>query len=126
MKNPEVKQTRQEFSKWLLIQETALIWITTIVFLILAFVCICKQYFGELPWLAAMAAFPWTAYGVSQAFYYKKAMAENTVGGIKYESTFATHPDNDEQGDEFCGFGYEEDVEEVIPEIEELDEKAEG
>ena len=38
MKNPEIKQTRQEFSKWLLIQETALIWITTIIFLILAFV----------------------------------------------------------------------------------------
>ncbi len=124
--NPEVKQTRKEFSKWLLIQETALIWITTIVFLILAFVCIWKQYFGELPWLAAMAAFPWTAYGVSQAFYYKKAMAENTVGGIKYESTFATHPDNDEQGDEFCGFGYEEDAEEAVPETENLNENAEG
>ena len=32
-----------------------------------------------------MAAFPWTAYGVSQAFYYKKSMAENTKGGIKYQ-----------------------------------------
>ena len=124
--NPEVKQTRKEFSKWLLIQETALIWITTIVFLILAFVCIWKQYFGELPWLAAMAAFPWTAYGVSQAFYYKKAMAENTVGGIKYESTFATHQDNDSLGDDYSGFGYEEESEEVIPEIENLNEKAEG
>lgn len=125
--NPEVKQTRKEFSKWLLIQETALIWITTISFLILAFVCIWKQYFGELPWLAAMAAFPWTAYGVSQAFYYKKATAENTVGGIKYESTFATHPDNDILGEDgLDGFGYEEDAEETIPEIEDLDENAEG
>lgn len=124
--NPEVKQTRKEFSKWLLIQETALIWITTIAFLILAFVCIWKQYFGELPWLAAMAAFPWTAYGVSQAFYYKKAMAENTVGGIKYESAFATHPDNDALGEDYCGFGHEEDPEEVIPEVEKLDENAEG
>ena len=54
-----------EFSKSLLVQESILIWIVTITFLILAFVCILNQYFGELPWLAAMAGFPWTAYGVS-------------------------------------------------------------
>lgn len=83
---------RQEFSKWLLIQETVLIWIVTITFLILAFVCITNQYFGELPWLTAMAGFPWTAYGVSQAFYYKKATAENTKGGIKYESIIDRPP----------------------------------
>ena len=34
-----------------------------------------------------MIGLPWTAYGVSQAFYYKKAMAENTKDGIKYETT---------------------------------------
>lgn len=101
-KTQNVKESRQEFSKWLLIQETALIWITTIVFLILAFVCIWKQYFGELPWLTAMAAFPWTAYGVSQAFYYKKAMAENTAGGIKYEAAFLPYfnQDNENNVDE--------------------------
>ena len=83
------KSKYTEFSKWLLIQETALIWLVTIAFLVLAFICIKNQYFGELPWLTAMAAFPWTAYGVSQAFYYKKATAENTKDGIKYETTMA-------------------------------------
>ena len=83
------KSKNTEFSKWLLIQETALIWLVTITFLALAFICIKNQYFGELPWLTAMAAFPWTAYGVSQAFYYKKATAENTKDGIKYETTMA-------------------------------------
>ena len=83
------KSKYTEFSKWLLIQETALIWLVTITFLVLAFICIKNQYFGELPWLTAMAAFPWTAYGVSQAFYYKKATAENTKDGIKYETTMA-------------------------------------
>ena len=39
-----------------------------------------------------MAGFPWTAYGVSQAFYYKKATAENTKGGIKYESIIDRPP----------------------------------
>ena len=83
------KSKYSEFSKWLLIQETALIWVVTITFLLLAFVCIKNQYFGELPWLTAMAAFPWTAYGVSQAFYYKKATAENTKDGIKFETAMA-------------------------------------
>ena len=86
-KTQELKKSRQEFSKWLLIQETALIWITTLVFLILAAISIKNGYIGELPWLTAMAAFPWTAYGVSQAFYYKKSMAENTKNGIKYDTT---------------------------------------
>lgn len=83
------KSKYSEFSKWLLIQETALIWVVTITFLLLAFVCIKNQYFGELPWLTAMAAFPWTAYGVSQAFYYRKATAENTKNGIKFETAMA-------------------------------------
>jgi hypothetical protein len=56
---------KREFSKTLLIQESILIWITTLAFLALAFVCVFKGYLGSLPWLAAMAAFPWTAYGVS-------------------------------------------------------------
>ena len=77
---------RKEFSKALLIQESILLWVVTLAFVCLAFICIYNQYTGELPWLTAMAAFPWTAYGVSQAFYYKKSAAENTKGGIKYES----------------------------------------
>ena len=75
-----------EFSKKLLIQESILIWIITITFLVLAFVCVKNSFFGELPWLAAMCGFPWTAYGVSQACYYGKSMKENTKGGIKYET----------------------------------------
>jgi hypothetical protein len=80
------KKKKNEFSKFLLIQETILIWLITISFIVLAFVCIANQFFGELPWLAAMCGFPWTAYGVSQACYYKKAEKENTKGGIKFET----------------------------------------
>lgn len=78
---------KREFSKNLLVQESILIWITTIAFIVLAFYCVHNQYFGELPWLAAMCGFPWTAYGVSQACYYKKAEKENIKGGIKYDTT---------------------------------------
>ena len=41
---------------------------------------------GSLPWLTASASLPWAAYGVSQVYYYKKSMAENTKNGVKYES----------------------------------------
>ncbi len=75
-----------EFSKTLLKQESALIWIMSLSFIVLAFYCIHEGFTGSLPWLAAMVGFPWTAYGVSQAFYYRKSMKENTSGGIKYES----------------------------------------
>ena len=80
------KTNKQEFSKALLRQESALIWIITISFIILAFICVKNSYIGELPWLTAMVGLPWTAYAVSQAFYYRKAMKENTKDGIKYES----------------------------------------
>jgi hypothetical protein len=74
------------FSKWLLIQESVLIWIITAALIVLAFYCVINQYFGELPWITAMTGFPWTAYGVSQAFYYRKSEKENTKNGIVFET----------------------------------------
>lgn len=77
---------KQEFSKTLLIQESLLIWIHTIAMLVLAYICVFRGYFAEIPWLTAMASLPWGAYAISQHAYYKKAQAENTKDGIKYES----------------------------------------
>ena len=82
-------KTKREYSKSLLIQESAVIWVVTIGMMFIALVCIIRGFTGTLPWLAAMVAFPWTAYGVSQAFYYKKSTKENTQGGIKFESVMA-------------------------------------
>ena len=82
-------KSSKEFSKFLLKQESALIWIMSLSFIVLAFYCIHEGFTGSLPWLAAMVGFPWTAYGVSQAMYYRKSMAENTIGGIKFESVIA-------------------------------------
>lgn len=76
----------KEFSKKLLVQESVLIWIITLTFIVLAFICVANGYIGELPWLTTMVAFPWGAYGVSQAAYYHKSTKENTVGGITYET----------------------------------------
>ena len=35
-----------------------------------------------------MVGCPWAAYAITQNAYYKKAMQENTRGGIVYDSTF--------------------------------------
>ena len=85
------KKAKTEFSKVLLIQESVLIWVITIAFVILAYICVIHQYFGELPWLTAMVGLPWTAYGVSQSFYYRKATKENTEGGIKYATVMSEY-----------------------------------
>ena len=85
-----------EFSKILLIQESILVWITTIAFIVLAFLSIYTGFIGEFSWLATMVTALWAAYGVSQAFYYKKSMAENTRGGITYK--LATSEDEEPLG----------------------------
>ena len=86
MKKKKQIKNKKAFSKSLLVQESVLIWITTICVLIMAFFCIFNGEFGDLPWLTAMIGFPWTAYAVSQMYYYKKSEKENTSGGITYES----------------------------------------
>lgn len=80
-----------EFSKTLLIQESILIWVHTISMIILAYICVFKGFFAELPWLTAMVSFPWGAYAISQRAYYKKSEAENTEGGIKFETVMSDY-----------------------------------
>ena len=82
---------KREFSKTLLIQESVLIWIVTLSFIAMAFMAIKNNYLGSLPWLAAFASCPWVAYGVSQACYYNKSKAENTINGIKYDTMIKEH-----------------------------------
>ena len=86
-KNKAKHAKKTEFSKILLKQESWLIWITTISTLVLAYICVFKGFFNELPWLTVLVGLPWAAYGVSQVAYYDKAKKENTKGGIKYDTT---------------------------------------
>ena len=90
-----MNKPKKEFSKTLLKQESALIWIMSLSFIVLAFYCIHEGFTGSLPWLAAMVGCPWTAYGVSQAFYYKKSEKENTKNGIKFETIMSQMKTND-------------------------------
>ena len=93
-KTPKPKQA---FSKILLIQESILIWIVTLAFIALAFVCVFTGYLGSLPWVAVMVTAAWGGYAVSQAAYYSKSKAENITGGLVYEATMSkiNNPDQD-------------------------------
>lgn len=84
---------KREFSKSLLIQESALIWIMTLALIALSFICVLSGAYAELPWLTAMVALPWGAYGVSQAYYYKKAEKENVL-----KISRSSNKDNEIQG----------------------------
>ena len=88
---------KQAFSKALLIQESILIWIVTLAFITLAFVCVFTGYLGSLPWVAVMVTAAWGGYAVSQAAYYSKSKAENVTGGLVYEATMSkiNNPDQD-------------------------------
>lgn len=111
------QKKKKEFSKVLLIQESALIWIMTLCFIGLAALCIIKDYVGSLPWLTAMVSLPWTAYGVSQCFYYNKSKAENTKDGIKYETVMTdlveSYKNNMQFNEEMLSNNNEEEVDSV-------------
>ena len=53
-----------------------------------------------------MVGFPWTAYGVSQAMYYRKSMKENTCGGIKYETVMEEARKINAQYENAAGFDF--------------------
>lgn len=90
-----MKSTKTAFSKTLLIQESVLIWLLSLSFIGLAYLCVVKGFSGSLPWLSVTLTGAWTAYGVSQAMYYSKAKAENTKGGIVFETAVNPNVDCD-------------------------------
>jgi hypothetical protein len=80
---------RQEFSKRLISDIRALLWVVTVGGLLLAAYCIRVGYMGALPWLSAMVGLPWTAHGTVCAFYLNMAKSDHKEGGITFESAKA-------------------------------------
>ena len=98
-----MKKKGKEFSKFLLVQESVIIWVITLSFIALAYRAMDTGYIGSLPWLAAFPTVAWGAYGISQSMYYKKSAQENTKGGVIYETAMlaATHATDPEPGENF-------------------------
>ena len=83
------KNDDREFSKRLIADIRALLWVVTVGGLLLAAYCIRVGYMGALPWLSAMVGLPWTAHGTVCAFYLNMAKSDHREGGITYESAKA-------------------------------------
>ncbi|WP_251318615.1 hypothetical protein [Flintibacter muris] len=82
-------QREQEFSKRLISDIRALLWVVTVGGLLLAAYCIRTGYTGALPWLTAMVGLPWTAHGVVCSNYLSMAKSDHRRGGITYEAAKA-------------------------------------
>ena len=79
-----------EFSKRLIADIRALLWVVTVGGLILAAYCIRRGYAGALPWLTAMVGLPWTAHGTVCSFYLNMAKSDHHEGGITFEAAKAS------------------------------------
>ena len=99
-RDPEVEKEKRAFSKALLIQESILIWVVTLAFIVLAFFCIFKTFDASFMWLTALPTVAWGAYGVSQVEYYKKSKAENTKDGVVYETALLEMQQQQEEFEE--------------------------
>ncbi len=80
---------RPEFSKQLIADIRALLWVVTVGGLLLAAYCIHTGYTGALPWLTAMVGLPWTAHGWVCANYLSMAKSDHKRGGITYDAARA-------------------------------------
>ena len=75
---------RLTFSKLLLLVESAIVLYSTVAGFRLSFLAVQTGFVGSVPWVTTMLTAAWSAYGTSAAFYYQKAKAENTLGGVVY------------------------------------------
>ena len=83
------RKARPEYSKQLVTDIRALLWVVTVGSLLLAAYCIRTGYTGALPWLTAMVGLPWTAHGVVCTGYLSMAKSDHKEGGITYEAARA-------------------------------------
>lgn len=80
---------KADFSKRLIADIRALLWVVTVGGLVLAGYCIRTCYAGALPWLTAMVGLPWTAHGVVCSGYLSMAKSDHRQGGITYDAARA-------------------------------------
>lgn len=85
-----LERERREFSKRLVADIRALLWVVTAGGLALAAYCIREGYTGALPWLSSMVGLPWAAHGVVCSFYLNMARSDHREGGITFEAAKAS------------------------------------
>lgn len=85
------KRKKPDYSKRLVSDIRALLWVVTVGGLLLAAYCIHKGYTGSLPWLSAMVGLPWTAHGVVCSCYLSMAKSDHKAGGVTFEAAKAAN-----------------------------------
>ena len=70
---------KKEFSKLILAWELVVVTVISFGGFYLAYLCITHNFNGALPWITALVAPSWAAYGVSKGFFTDKAKAENVI-----------------------------------------------
>ena len=83
------KKKPLHYSKRVVRDIRALLWVVSVGGLILAAYCIYKDFVGSLPWLSAMVGLPWSAHGVVCSFYLNMAKSDHSEGGITFEAAKA-------------------------------------
>lgn len=89
MSGKRIARKEKDFSKRLVLDIRALLWVVTVGALLLAAWCVRRGYTGSLPWLSAMVGLPWSAHGVVCSFYLNMAKSDHSEGGITYETAKA-------------------------------------
>lgn len=86
-----IKKQKPAYSKRLVSDIRALLWVVTVGGLLLAAYCIYKGYAGSLPWLSAMVGLPWAAHGVVCSCYLSMAKSDHKEGGVTFEAAKAAN-----------------------------------
>lgn len=90
-----IEKERLAFSKQAVKDDRPLLWIITISGILLAALCVFKEFDPALPWISAMVGAPWAAHGTMVAFYFKMAQSDHSEGGITYEAAKARNFEED-------------------------------
>ena len=85
------KRKKPDYSKRLVSDIRALLWVVTVGGMLLAAYCIYKGYTGSLPWLSAMVGLPWAAHGVVCSCYLSMAKSDHKEGGVTFEAAKAAN-----------------------------------
>lgn len=88
---PKQAQKKLDYSKKLISDIRALLWLVTVGVLALTGLCVFYGYMGALPWLVTMVGLPWAAHGVVCSFYMDMAKSDHREGGITFESAKANN-----------------------------------
>ena len=94
-----IKKQKPAYSKRLVSDIRALLWVVTVGGLLLAFYCVRLGYTGSLPWIGAMVGLPWAAHGVVRSFYLSMAKSDHKEGGVTFEAAKAANFQPQEQAE---------------------------